>query len=146
MSRRAWNVVAGSVSVLLSVAAGFVAGTIRSADATVHQPGRNPPKVCWHDATSVYRCLLSDSSQARSAEFGPALPSYEIQEISLTIRPRVGRAITVFFPPTADAIFLGRFPVENMLLRYYEGTKQRARADSLRREILSWQVLAPTPR
>ena len=146
MSRRVWSVVAGSVFVLLSVAGGFLAGTIRSADASVRQPGGRPaPKICWHDELSVWRCGGSDSSRVNQAEYGPALPSSEIQDISVTIRPKEGRPITLYLPATTDAIFFGRAPVENFLLRYYEATRQRAAANRLRSELLSWEQ-RPIPR
>jgi hypothetical protein len=98
---------------------------------------RPAPKICWHDELSVWRCGGSDSTRA-GADYAPALASSEIEDISLTIRPKSGRPITLFLPATTDAIFMGRRPTQNMLLYYYERTRQRESANRLRRELLSW--------
>ena len=143
MSRRVGRFVAGSVLSVLVAAGGYVAGSIGDAEATTLLQSRPAPKICWHDELSVWRCGGSDSTRA-GADYAPALASSEIEDISLTIRPKNGRPITLFLPATTDAIFMGRAPAENMLLYYYERTRQRDAANRLRREISTWER-RPTP-
>jgi hypothetical protein len=137
MPHRARRVVAVSCLTLLAVAGGYVAGSVSPADASEAVQGRPAPKICWHDEFSVWRCGGSDSSRAGS-DYAPALSSAQIQDISVTIRPKQGRPITLFLPANTDAIFLQRAPIENMLLRYYEATRQRDPANRLRRELSTW--------
>ena len=145
MTRRTVGLVATPIFTLIVAAGGYVAGSTRSAQASEVMQTR-PPKICWHDQTSVYRCGSTDTTSSFFAPV-PLMPA-SVQEISVTLRPRVGRSITFHVPGTTDAIFFGRAPIEGMLARYYEAearsgprTLRRimaARLDSLRIELRGW--------
>jgi hypothetical protein len=128
--------VAAPVLTLLVAAGGYFAGTTRSAQASEALQDGTKPKICWHDDFSVWRCGGSDST---SSGYAPALASAEIADIAVTLRRKSGNPITFYVPATTDAIFLRRPPIESMLLRYYEGTRQRARANELRAELRTWR-------
>lgn len=145
MSRRTVRLVATPVLTLLIALASYVAGTTSSAQASETMQGRGS-KVCWHDQTSVWRCGSNDTTRSDFA--GVALVPANVQEISVTMRPRVGRPVTFYVPGTTDAIFFGRAPTEGMLVRYYEAEARSgprglrrvmsARLDSLRTELRGW--------
>ena len=122
MSRRT-KAIATPILALFVAAAVYGVGATRTAQAREAKQTR-PPKICWHDQTSVYRC-------GDAPTFIRAVSSADIQEISVTVRPKSGLAFTIYVPGTTDAIFFSAPAIESMLLRHYDATN-KVRGDSLR--------------
>jgi hypothetical protein len=78
--------------------------------------------VCNHNDMSDWEC--PDSTFSISAA--------NVQSVTVSVTSKTGQTRTYVFGSNVDAIFLKQYATENFLARYYNATRQEAKAAAVR--------------